>query len=129
MADRSTARRSQSTPSEPIKPLNTRRPAMKVAERKTAAAAKTSMSNKAFDKKTIALVYDFDGTLCPRPMQEYAFLPKIGANPEEFWAESNRIAREQGADPMITYMHLLYKKAKAQAACASTATISIAQGG
>jgi hypothetical protein len=66
----------------------------------------------AFDKKTIALVYDFDGTLCPRPMQEYAFLPKIGADPSKFWAESNKIAAEQGADPMITYMHLLYKKAK-----------------
>jgi hypothetical protein len=65
-----------------------------------------------YDKRTIALVYDFDGTLSPRPMQEYAFLPKIGENPEKFWAESNRIAAEQGADPMITYMHLLYKKAK-----------------
>jgi haloacid dehalogenase-like hydrolase len=70
-------------------------------------------ASKGYSKKTIALIYDFDGTLCPRPMQEYAFLPKIGANPEAFWAESNRIAREQGADPLITYMHLLYKKAKA----------------
>ena len=69
---------------------------------------------KRFQKKTIALIYDFDGTLCPRPMQEYAFLPKIGENPEAFWAESNKIAREQGADPLITYMHLLYKKAKAK---------------
>ena len=66
-----------------------------------------------FEKKTIALVYDFDGTLSPRPMQEYAFLPKIGVDASEFWAESNRIAQEQGADPLITYMHLLYKKAKA----------------
>jgi hypothetical protein len=65
-----------------------------------------------FDKRTIALVYDFDGTLCPRPMQEYAFLPSIGEDPAAFWAESNRIAKEQQADPLITYMHLLYKKAK-----------------
>jgi hypothetical protein len=109
MAIRSTARRSQSTSSTPTKPLNTRRPAVKVAERKSA-----SSKTPVFNKKTIALVYDFDGTLCPRPMQEYAFLPKIGANPEEFWAESNKLARAQGADPMITYMHLLYKKAKAK---------------
>src|SRR5262245_48067360 len=40
-----------------------------------------------FGKKTIALVYDFDGTLSPRPMQEYAFLPKIGADARAFWAE------------------------------------------
>ncbi|MDX2258482.1 MAG: HAD family hydrolase [Hyphomicrobiaceae bacterium] len=66
-----------------------------------------------FGKKTIALVYDFDGTLSPRPMQEYAFLPKIGVEAADFWAESNRIAREEGADPLITYMHLLYTKAKA----------------
>jgi hypothetical protein len=65
-----------------------------------------------FGKKTIALVYDFDGTLSPRPMQEYAFLPKIDTDPAAFWAESNRLARQHGADPLITYMHLLYKKAK-----------------
>jgi hypothetical protein len=65
-----------------------------------------------FDKKTIAFVYDFDGTLSPRPMQEYAFLPKIGADPAAFWAESNRLAKAAQADPLITYMHLMYKKAK-----------------
>lgn len=65
-----------------------------------------------FAKKTIALVYDFDGTLSPRPMQEYAFLPKIGIDPSTFWAQSNCLAKEHGADPLITYMHLLYKKAK-----------------
>ncbi len=70
-------------------------------------------AKQAYEKKTIALVYDFDGTLCPRPMQEYAFLPKIGVDAAAFWAESNRVALEQGADPLITYMHLLYKKAKA----------------
>jgi haloacid dehalogenase-like hydrolase len=65
-----------------------------------------------FDKKTIALVYDFDGTLSPRPMQEYAFLPQIGADPVAFWAESNALATQARADPLITYMHLMYKKAK-----------------
>jgi hypothetical protein len=67
-----------------------------------------------FDKKTIALVYDFDGTLSPRPMQEYAFLPKIGADAAAFWAESNALAKKTQADPLITYMHLLYKKAQAK---------------
>jgi hypothetical protein len=66
----------------------------------------------AFDKKTIALVYDFDGTLSPKPMQEYSFLPQLGIEAAEFWAECGRLAREQGADPLITYMHLMYKKAK-----------------
>ena len=65
-----------------------------------------------FSKKTIALVYDFDGTLSPKPMQEYAFLPKLGITAADFWAECTRVAREQQADPLITYMHLMYKKAK-----------------
>lgn len=64
------------------------------------------------DKKVIALVYDFDGTLSPRPMQEYAFLPKLGIEPKEFWAECTRVSKAERADALITYMHLLYKKAK-----------------
>jgi hypothetical protein len=67
-----------------------------------------------FDKKTIALVYDFDGTLSPRPMQDYAFLPQIGEDPVKFWKESNELARREGADALITYMRLMYKKAKAR---------------
>ena len=78
----------------------------------SAKAAPTPKARPHFDKKTIALVYDFDGTLSPKPMQEYAFLPKLGIDARDFWAESNRVAKEQGADPLITYMHLLYKKAK-----------------
>lgn len=77
------------------------------ARRKAASPAKAK-----FDKKTIALVYDFDGTLSPKPMQEYSFLPQLGIDPQAFWTECGRIAEEQGADPLITYMHLMYKKAK-----------------
>ena len=71
-------------------------------------------SKASFDKKTIALVYDFDGTLSPRPMQDYAFLPQLGEDAAAFWKESNALARKEGADGLITYMHLLYKKAKAK---------------
>ena len=87
------------------------KPASKTAK---SSSVPTAEKKAAFEKKTIALVYDFDGTLCPRPMQEYTFLPKIGEDPKAFWAESNAIAREHGADPLITYMHLMYKKAKAR---------------
>lgn len=80
--------------------------------RASAAGRHAREPKAAFDKKTIALIYDFDGTLSPKPMQEYAFLPQIGIDPRDFWAETNRVARAEGADPLITYMHLLYKKAK-----------------
>jgi hypothetical protein len=87
----------------------------KVAAGKASAARKVAAGAKSgFGKKTIALVYDFDGTLSPRPMQEYTFLPKIGEDPKAFWRECNQVAQAQEADPLITYMHLMYKKAKAR---------------
>ena len=59
---------------------------------------------KSFFQNTIALVYDFDGTLSPQPMQEYTVLPKIGVEPTQFWAMVNREARETESDPMLVYM-------------------------
>lgn len=59
---------------------------------------------KSFFQNTIALVYDFDGTLSPQPMQEYTVLPKIGIEPAAFWAMVNREARETESDPMLVYM-------------------------
>jgi hypothetical protein len=41
-------------------------------------------------QNTIALVYDFDGTLSPQPMQEYTLLPKLGITPDEFWGRVER---------------------------------------
>lgn len=86
-------------------------------KRKATNKARVKVSKRgkssSYDKKIIALVYDFDGTLSPRPMQEYAFLPKVGVDAQEFWAEANRISRKEGADVLITYMHLMYQKAKA----------------
>ena len=57
-----------------------------------------------FFQNTIALVYDFDGTLSPQPMQEYTVLPKIGIEPAEFWAMVNKEARDTESDPMLVYM-------------------------
>jgi len=59
---------------------------------------------KSFFQNTIALVYDFDGTLSPQPMQEYTVLPKIGVEPSQFWAKVNREARETKSDMMLVYM-------------------------
>ncbi|MEZ5854110.1 MAG: HAD family hydrolase [Hyphomicrobiaceae bacterium] len=92
-------------------PTTIRRTAKKGAKARKAVVR--APARAPFEKKVIALVYDFDGTLSPKPMQEYTFLPKIGEDPEAFWEESNRIAKEHEADSLITYMHLMYKKAKA----------------
>ena len=80
--------------------------------REQAAARQQECPSDATVKKVIALVYDFDGTLSPKPMQEYSFLPRLGVKPADFWAECTKIARAENADPLITYMHLMYRKAK-----------------
>ena len=85
------------------------------AHSRTPARANTHAKPKSkptYTKKTIALVYDFDGTLSPKPMQEYSFLPKLGIKAADFWAECTALAKAEQADPLITYMHLMYKKAK-----------------
>ncbi len=68
------------------------------------------MKKQMFKQNTIALVYDFDGTLSPQPMQEYTVLPELGEDPVAFWNECEKEAKEHNADSMLTYMRLLIEK-------------------
>lgn len=61
---------------------------------------------------TIALVYDFDGTLTPKAMQDYTLLPKLGIPADEFWAEVQYEVNKTGAENMLVYMRLLLEKAQ-----------------
>lgn len=61
---------------------------------------------------TIALIYDFDGTLAPGNMQEYDFIPAVGKSNKEFWHEANSLAEEQDADMVLTYMARMIQAAK-----------------
>jgi len=63
-------------------------------------------------KPIVALMYDFDKTLCTRDMQEYAFIPKIGMKADEFWTESNSLARKEKMDQILAYMYLMLKKSR-----------------
>ena len=36
-------------------------------------------------KPIIALIYDFDKTLCTDDMQNYSFIPNLGMTPQEFF--------------------------------------------
>ncbi|MCL2642614.1 MAG: haloacid dehalogenase-like hydrolase [Candidatus Bathyarchaeota archaeon] len=64
------------------------------------------------DKRTVmALLYDFDHTLCPKGMQEYTFIPKIGMSPEAFWSEAGKQAKTQKMDIVLSYLYLMLKKA------------------
>ena len=61
-----------------------------------------------FFQNAIALVYDFDGTLSPQPMQEYTVLPRLNIAPREFWKRVNDEALATESDMMLVYMrHIL----------------------
>ena len=65
-------------------------------------------------KFTIALIYDFDGTLAAGNMQEYDFIPAVGKSNFEFWDEANHLAEAQDADQILTYMALMIRSAQAK---------------
>ena len=62
-------------------------------------------------RATMALVYDFDGTLAPGNMQERQFIPDIGMTPGEFWSEVDRLSRDNQADGVLMYMYYMLRKA------------------
>lgn len=60
---------------------------------------------------SVAIAYDFDGTLAPGNMQEHVFLPKLGIEKGAFWERSNRLAKDQRGDKILTYMHQMLREA------------------
>ncbi len=60
----------------------------------------------------IAIMYDFDKTLCTKDMQEYTFIPSLDESAESFWKESNRLSKEERMDAILTYMYLMVRKSK-----------------
>lgn len=63
-------------------------------------------------KPTIAILYDFDKTLCTTDMQEYDFIKNLGMTSEEFWGESGRISREYEVEKILSYMLVMLQQSK-----------------
>ncbi len=63
-------------------------------------------------KPIIAIMYDFDKTLCTRDMQEYTFIPSVGMKPHEFWSHTAEVAAEEVMDSILTYMYCMVEKAR-----------------
>ncbi len=64
-------------------------------------------------RPTVALMYDFDKTLCTKDMQEYSFIPNVNMTAKEFWDESNTLAAERKMDGILAYMYVMLDKARA----------------
>ena len=63
-------------------------------------------------QNTIALVYDFDGTLTPKTMQEYTIIPRLKINSKEFWAKILLEAKKTDGEIMMIYMRELISHAE-----------------
>ncbi len=64
------------------------------------------------NQPTVAIAYDFDGTLTPDNAQERQFIPDIGMDPDDFWAEVDEKVKEHSADQILMYMRLMLEKAE-----------------
>lgn len=58
-------------------------------------------------KPIVAIMYDFDKTLCTRDMQEYTFIPSLGMQPDDFWSGTGEIASKEQMDSVLTYMYCM----------------------
>ncbi|MBQ7330623.1 MAG: haloacid dehalogenase-like hydrolase [Oscillospiraceae bacterium] len=63
-------------------------------------------------KPIVAIMYDFDKTLCTRDMQEYTFIPSVGMEPGEFWGFANEVATAETMDRILSYMYCMVEKAR-----------------
>ncbi len=58
----------------------------------------------------VAIMYDFDKTLCTKDMQEYAFIPSVGLSASEFWIKCDKLSKEEKMDKILSYLYLMIKE-------------------
>lgn len=63
-------------------------------------------------KPIIAIMYDFDKTLCTEDMQNYKFIPDVKMTPAEFWGATGEFGEKHKVERILAYMHMMIKEAK-----------------
>lgn len=63
-------------------------------------------------KAKIAIIYDFDKTLCTDDMQAYSFIKNLGMESDAFWAESAKITSTHEVDRILSYMFVMIRECK-----------------
>lgn len=64
------------------------------------------------EKPIIALMYDFDHTLSPKDMQEYAFIPELGMEARDFWDMCQEAAKKHNMDSILAYMLVMMEQSR-----------------
>ncbi len=62
----------------------------------------------------MAICYDFDKTLSPDDMQTFTLIPSFGMKKEEFWEESNKLAKDNLMDNNLAWMFQLLQYSRAK---------------
>ena len=60
----------------------------------------------------VAIMYDFDKTLCTKDMQDYSFIPSLGITASEFWGYTNALGQKEHMDSVLAYMYAMVKFSK-----------------
>lgn len=63
-------------------------------------------------KPIIAIMYDFDKTLCTKDMQNYRFIPSLGMQVSDFWDYTNQVQQSEHMDSVLAYMYAAIKLSK-----------------
>ena len=58
----------------------------------------------------VAICYDFDKTLSPNDMQAQGFIQSLKIDVNDFWEESNSLAKDNGMDQNLAYMFMMSAK-------------------
>lgn len=71
------------------------------------------MKKNSNTKPTVALIYDFDGTLSPQNMQEYEFMKAIGIkDPKKFWEKAAKLSEETDTSGILCYMKIMIDESR-----------------
>ena len=60
----------------------------------------------------IAILYDFDKTLCTQDMQNYGFIPSLGLAPADFWRLANSFGWREKMDGILAYMYTMIQESR-----------------
>ena len=60
----------------------------------------------------VAFLYDFDKTLCTTDMEDYAFIPRLGMTPREFWSKANGFGHANRMDGILAYMYTMIRESE-----------------
>lgn len=62
----------------------------------------------------IAIMYDFDKTLCTKDMQEYTFIPNLEIEPSVFWNKATNLRIKDHMDSVLSYMYVMKNEMQKQ---------------